>query len=46
MMIHVSRFTDIQNQIRDLVTTWVLQIRSDLQNYASLSEEKVVKLMG
>ncbi|EDZ0965501.1 Z1 domain-containing protein [Salmonella enterica] len=46
MMIHVSRFTDIQNQIRDLVTTWVLQIRSDLQNYASLSEEKSSQING
>ncbi|WP_392561778.1 Z1 domain-containing protein [Orbus sturtevantii] len=38
MMIHVSRFTDVQNQIRDLATEWVIQIRSDLQNYAGLSE--------
>ncbi|WP_413741664.1 Z1 domain-containing protein [Sodalis sp. RH15] len=38
MMIHVSRFTDVQNQIRDLATEWVIQMRSDLQNYAGLSE--------
>jgi hypothetical protein len=38
MMIHVSRFTDVQNQIRDLANAWVLQVRSDLQNYARLSE--------
>jgi len=38
MLIHVSRFTDVQNQIRDLAAAWVIQVRSDLQNYASLSE--------
>ncbi len=38
MMIHVSRFTDVQNEIRDLATAWVIQVRSDLQNYASLLE--------
>ena len=38
MMIHVSRFTDVQNQIRDLATAWILQMRSDLQNYSRLSE--------
>jgi len=38
MMIHVSRYTDVQNQIRDLVNEWIIQIRSDLQNYAGLPE--------
>ena len=40
MMIHVSRFTDVQNQISDLVYRWVEDIRSDLQNYACLAENK------
>jgi len=40
MMIHVSRFTDVQNQISDLVYRWVEDIRSDLQNYACLTENK------
>ncbi len=44
MMIHVSRFTDVQNQIRDLATAWVIQVRSDLQNYASLSEAESDKI--
>lgn len=44
MMIHVSRFTDVQNQIRDLATAWVIQVRSDLQNYASLSEDESDKI--
>ena len=40
MMIHVSRFTDVQNQISGLVHTWVEDVRSDLQNYACLPERK------
>lgn len=44
MMIHVSRFTDVQNQIRDLATAWVIQMRSDLQNYAGLSETESARI--
>lgn len=40
MMIHVSRFTDVQNQISGLVHKWVEDIRSDLQNYSCLAESK------
>lgn len=40
MMIHVSRFTDVQNQISGLVYDWVEDVRSDLQNYACLPEHK------
>ncbi|WP_336011057.1 Z1 domain-containing protein [Acinetobacter calcoaceticus] len=40
MMIHVSRFTDVQNQISGLVYQWLEQMRSDLQNYARLSEKE------
>jgi hypothetical protein len=46
MMIHVSRFTDVQNQIRDLATAWVIQMRSDLQNYAGLSEAESDRIPG
>ena len=38
MMIHVSRFTDVQNQICGLVNSWIEDIRSDLQNFAQLAE--------
>jgi hypothetical protein len=44
MMIHVSRFTDVQNQICDLADSWVLQVRSDLQNYSCLSETESSKI--
>lgn len=40
MMIHVSRFTDVQNQISDLVHNWVEDIQSDVRNFASLSERE------
>jgi hypothetical protein len=40
MMIHVSRFTDVQNQISGLVHRWLEDIRSDLQNYAQLTEQE------
>lgn len=46
MMIHVSRFTDVQNQIRDLATEWTLQMRSDLQNYSRLTETESSKIQG
>lgn len=44
MMIHVSRFTNVQNQIRDLVTTWLDQVRSALENYAGLPATDSVKI--
>lgn len=40
MMIHVSRFTDVQNQISGLANSWVEYVRSDLQNFAQLTEEE------
>ncbi len=44
MMIHVSRFTDVQSQISGLVQNWIENVRSDLQNYACLSESKSNKI--
>lgn len=38
MMVHVSRFTDVQNHISGLAHNWVENMRSDLRNFASLSE--------
>ena len=40
MMIHVSRFTDVQNQISGLTHNLIEDMRSDLQNFASLSEKE------
>ena len=44
MMIHTSRFTNVQDQIRDLAGEWIIRVRSDLQNYASLSERESEKI--
>ena len=40
MMIHVSRFTNVQDQISGLVHRWLEDMRSDLHNFARLSEEE------
>ena len=32
MMIHVSRFTDVQNRIAEAVNEWLVQVKSDVQN--------------
>jgi len=40
MMIHVSRFTNVQDQISGLIYRWLEDMRSDLQNFARLSEEE------
>ena len=40
MMIHVSRFTDVQNRIAEAVNEWLVQVKSDVQNYAALGDEK------
>ncbi len=40
MMIHVSRFTDVQNKITEAVNEWLVQVKSDVLNYAVLSEEQ------
>ena len=44
MMIHVSRFTDVQNKIAEFVNEWLVQSKSDIQNYAALSEAKREKI--
>ena len=44
MMIHVSRFTDVQNHISGLAHNWVENMRSDLRNFASLSEHESDKI--
>lgn len=46
MMIHVSRFTDVQNQIRDIANEWLDQIKSDLRNYSHLPEAESNKIEG
>ncbi len=44
MMVHVSRFTNVQNQIADIFNVWLDQVKSDLQNYSQLAPEKAEKV--
>lgn len=44
MMIHVSRFTDVQNKIADAANEWLVQMKSDVQNYATLPESQREKI--
>ena len=44
MMIHVSRFTDVQNRIAEAVNEWLVQMKSDVQNYAALPSAKREKI--
>jgi len=41
MLIHVSRFTDVQNQIHDIANEWLEEMKSDLRNYALLNETEI-----
>ena len=44
MLINVSRYTDVQNTIANLIYEWIVQIRTDLENYAALEETKTLKI--
>ncbi|GAA0719812.1 Z1 domain-containing protein [Clostridium malenominatum] len=40
MLINVSRFTDIQTKISELVNEWLIKVRSELRNYAALNKDE------
>jgi hypothetical protein len=40
MMIHVSRFTNVQNHVSALAHKWIEEMRLDLQNYSRLAEKE------
>lgn len=44
MMVHVSRFTNVQNQIAEIFTAWLDQVKSDLRNYSQLASEKAERI--
>lgn len=39
MMIHVSRFVNVQNQLGRLVNDWLHEVRSEIENYAALPKK-------
>ena len=36
MLINVSRYTDVQNKIQNLVEDWLLEVKSDIEEYGML----------
>jgi Z1 domain. len=44
MMVHVSRFTDVQNNIAEVINEWLVQVRSDLKNYSQLPAAEAEKI--
>lgn len=46
MMINVSRFTDVQNTVAELVEQYVRKLLSDVENYAQLDIEQSLKIKG
>lgn len=44
MMIHVSRFILVQNQIKEILNVWLDQVKSDLRNYSALPIEKAEEI--
>ncbi|PFG80645.1 Z1 domain-containing protein [Bacillus sp. YF23] len=44
MLINVSRFTDVQVKIKELVIVWLNQVQSDVRNYSSLSEDRAMEI--
>lgn len=39
MLVHLSRFTKVQNQITEILTEWLDQVKSDVLNYGKLPEK-------
>lgn len=44
MMIHVSRFILVQNQIAEILNAWLDQVKSDLRNYCALPIKKAEEI--
>lgn len=46
MMVHVSRFTNVQNEIAEVINEWLVQKRAEIQNYAALPSSRREKIPG
>lgn len=44
MMVNVSRFTDVQNKVAELVEAWLKTVQSDVEDYAMLDTEKALQI--
>jgi hypothetical protein len=43
MLVNVSHFTEVQNQVRELIDDLLRQMQEDVRNYASLSEAEALR---
>ena len=43
MLVNVSRFTDVQVKIKDLIIDWLSDVQSEARNYAALCEEEAMQ---
>lgn len=44
MMVHISLYTQVQNQIADIMGFWLEQVKSDLRNYSKLPAQKAEQI--
>ncbi len=44
MMVHISLYTLVQNQIADFLSVWLDQVKSDLRNYSKMPRDKAEKI--
>ncbi len=44
MMVNVSRFTNVQNVTAELIEEYMVQIKSDLENYSQLPVQQAMKI--
>ena len=44
MMIHISRFNDVQQQIADILNEWLGRVMAELRNYAALPMEQAEQM--
>jgi hypothetical protein len=40
MLVNITRFTDIQIKISEIINEWLVKVRSELKNYSYLEEEE------
>ena len=44
MMVNVSRYTDVQNKLTEIIEKWVKNIRGDIEDYGNLKIDDAMKI--
>ena len=44
MLINISKYNNVQIKIKELIVEWLVQLRSDIANYASYHEAKAMEI--